>query len=189
LLFNATTFSGYTATAAALSGGGGVQWSTYETSTPIQDVEVMRKNVIQTIFQKPNVMIVGHSVHSVLRIHPDLKEQVKYTAAHGVIPDAELARLFDVDKYLVGMSGYTADEEGTTATYSMLWGKFVLLAYVNPSPALFSPSLGYIISYKDRYAERYREDQEKSDKFVVYENVDEKIVSAQSGYLLSSVVA
>jgi hypothetical protein len=188
-LFNATTFSGYTAAAASLSGGTGVQWSTVATSDPIFDIEVTRKNIIGQIGMKPNVMIVGEDVHSVLRVHPAILEAVKYTSAVGVVPDAELARLFDVDKYLVGTSLVTTSEEGVSATYSFTWGKYCLLAYIAPNPSLMSPSLGYVIQYGDRKVERFVEDQEHQQVFAASECVDEVIVSAQSGYLLSAAVA
>lgn len=188
-LFNATTFSGYTVATASLSGGTGVIWSTLATSDPVFDMEVVRKNIISQIGRVPNVMVVGEDVHSILRVHPAITERLKYTAAVGVVPNAELARLFDVEKYLVGTSLVTTTAEGPTATYSFTWGKYVLMAYVSPTPGLMSPSLGYIIEYKSRFTERYREDQNKQDVFSCYENVDEVIASAQSGYLLSAAVA
>ncbi len=188
-LFNTTTFSGYTSTVAALSGGTDVIWSTTATSDPVVDVEVARKIIIQTIGQKPNVMIVGEDVHSCLRVHPAIIESLKYTSAVGVVPDAELARLFDVDKYLVGIALTNASEEGTTASYAFSWGKYALLAYIAPNPSLMSPSLGYIIQCEDRQVERFYEEQEHQQVFACSENVDEVIVSAQSGYLLSSAVA
>jgi len=188
-LFNATTFSGYTAAAASISGGTGVIWSTLQTSDPVYDIEVVRKTIISAIGRVPNVMVVGEDVHSVLRVHPAIMERVKYTAAMGVVPNNELARLFDVEKYLVGTSLVTTSAEGVSASYSFAWGKYVLLAYVSPTPSLMSPSLGYIVEYKPREVERFYEDQEHQQVFTARECVDELVCSAQSGYLISSAVS
>lgn len=189
-LFDATTnFSSYTAAVTALSGGAQVAWDTYETSDPVQDCKAMRDQIVGQIGRLPNTLIVGYQVHSVLQIHPVLKEQVKYVASTGPLANAEIARLLGVDNYYVGTSLYTASEEGTTASYSYIWGKYALMAYVTPSPALFSPSLGYVIQYKDRSVNRWREDQERQDIFECSMNYDIVITSAQSGYLVSAVVS
>ncbi len=188
-LFNATTFAGYTATAEGLSGGAAVQWSTFETSDPVQDVEVMRHNIISKIGRKPNVLIVGEEVHTKLRIHPAIRAVLGDDRERGIISDADLRQVFDVDKYLVGRALYTASEEGTTLSQSFVWGKYALLAYITPSPALMSPSLGYVLEYGSRQVKNFREEQEEQNVYQVSECTDEIICSPQSGYLLTSVVA
>ncbi len=188
-LFDATTtFSGYTATAAALTGGAGVAWDTFETSDPIQDVNAMSNIIIKAIGMKPNTLILGQDVYKALKVHPSLLERIKYSQM-GVVTTELMARLFDIDKILVGSAIYNSSREGVTASYSYIWGTYALLCYVTPRPALESPSLGYILTFKDRVANRYREDQEHSDVFEVLENSDEIVCAADAGYLLSSVVS
>jgi hypothetical protein len=187
-LFNGTTFSSYTATAAALSGGAGAAWDDYNSSDPVQDMNIVRKNIIKSIGYAPNTMVVGIDVYAALLQHPSILERVKYSQL-GVVTDDLLARLFNVEKFLHGDAIYTASEEGTTASYSAVWTTDVLMAYVARAPALESPSLGYILTYKGRTVERFREDQEHTDVFSVEENTDEIICAADAGYLLTSVVS
>jgi hypothetical protein len=153
-LFNSTTFAGYTAACESLSGGAQVHWDTLETSDPIRDVEAMRTIIRKAIGFTPNVMVVGMDVDVALQQHPEFIERIKYTQT-GVVTNALIAQMFKLDKYLVGDAMYTTVAEGATASYSVIWGKSVLLAYVTPSPALESPSLGYIIEWKSRTAKRY----------------------------------
>ncbi len=189
LLFDAsTTFSGYTAGVTALTGGAAVAWDTYETSDPIQDVNAMTNIVIKAIGMKPNTLVIGQDVYAALKVHPSLLERIKYSQM-GVVTTELMARLFDIEKIHVGTAIYNTSEEGTTASYSYIWGKYALLAYITPRPALESPSLGYILTFKNRVVNRYREDQEHCDVFEVLENSDEIVCSAPAGYLLSSVVS
>ncbi len=190
LLFNTTTFASYYATAAGLSGGAGVQWDTYETSDPLQDVNVMVNNVISVTGVKPNIMVMGQDVYKALKVHPALVNRVTVSGKGlGVLTTDLMAQLFDMEKILVGSTLYTADEEGTSESYSYVWGKYVLVAYVTKAAALESPSLGYILSLKDREMKYYREDQEHQDVWECTMSEDEIVTSAPSGYLLSSVVS
>ncbi len=187
LVFSGTYVTN-TATAAALTGGAQVAWDTFETSDPLQDVNVMSHNVIAQIGRKPNVMVVGVKVYQSLRVHPVVKECVKYTNTIGLANEATLANLFDVEKFLVGRPIYTTSEEGVTATYSNIWTTNVLLAWVPPRPALEVPAFGYIVEWKNRVINRFRDDQAHSDVFECTENTDEIVTSTDAAYLLTAVV-
>lgn len=188
LLFNTTTFTSYTATAAALTGGGDVAWDTYATSTPLKDIDVMRSNVIQQIGRDPNTLIMGFDVWKALKEHPDLVERIKYTSNSPVTMGA-FANLIEIPNILVGKAVYNSSAEAGTASYGFIWGKYVLLCYVPPAPALFIPALGYTFVWKQRTTERQRIDLRKSDLFTVEEHTDEAVLSTPSAYLLSAVVS
>jgi len=188
LLFSTATFASYYSTCVSLTGGAQIQWNTYETSDPLQDVNQMCANVLGTIGMKPNVLVMGQDVYKALRIHPALLDRIKYSQM-GIVTTELMARLFDVDKILVGTAIYDSSEEGTTSSFGYVWGDYVLVAYVTPRPALESPSLGYCLNFKKRVINRYREDQEHSDVFECLENSDEIVCAADAGYLLSDVLA
>lgn len=191
-LFNGTTFASYTATAAALSGGGGVAWSTYATSSPVKDIEVMKDLVRAQIGRWPNTLIMGATVWKQLRWHPDLLDLIKYTQK-GVVTEDLLGSVTGLN-VKIGSSIYSNTAEGVDFSSSDIWGNYVLVAYVAPSPSLLSPSLGYCFAWTpmggmSRAVERYElADGSKATKYVVEEHVDELILAADAGYLLTSVV-
>lgn len=187
-LFNATTFASYTATAAALTGGGGVAWSTYGTSTPLTDIDAMADLIRAQIARRPNTLVMGQTVWKTLRWHPDLLDSIKYTQT-GVMTTDVLGRLVDIPRIFVGGSIYSATAEGASFSSSDIWGNYVLLCYVPDRPSLMSPGLGYIVRWGNREAQRYvLGEGRKATKFVVEEFTDEVILAADAGYLLTSVV-
>lgn len=182
-VFSTTTFSGFT---AALSGTD--QWDN-AASNPRAKVMDAHENVIKQAGAKANVAVMGRQVYTKLLQHPDFVDNVKYTSLPGMAPISDaIANVFGVDTVLVGDAIENTADEGQTASFSFVWGKFFLLAYVNPAPALESPSLGYTMAFQDRVVERFRDDRRYTDYIVARESWDEKVVSARSGYLYSTVV-
>jgi hypothetical protein len=80
-------------------------------------------------------------------------------------------------------------KEGQTASYSDIWGKDVLLAYVTPGPALDSPSLAYTFTSEPRLTRSWRDDVRRLDGFAVGETIAEKVVAPFAGYTLTAAVA
>lgn len=115
-------------------------------SDPLGTVTTARENIISTTGYDPNTLIVGLQVHNKLRLHPDIKEQVKYTQS-ALASNAQLAEFFGVKKYLVGSAPYATNTEGGTAAYSFAFGKHMLLAYVPEKAGLLTPSAGYIFEW------------------------------------------
>ena len=72
---------------------------------------------------------------------------------------------------------------------SFIWGKHFWLGWVPSAPSLRTPSAGYVLQWKARRTERFREDQEHQDVFTCYENWTTEVTSRDAGYLLVSCVA
>ena len=169
----------------------GTTWDN-DASDPITDVQVGVEAVVALIGREPNVMIMGRNVWTDLRTHPDLLALVYPATAgpqRGLITPAQLATIFGVDKLLIGNAIYTTSAEGTTATYSFVWGKHALLAYVPPAAGLMVPAAGYIFAHKDRVVETFRRDEEKTDVFRVEMSYACQATAADAGYLFKSCVA
>jgi hypothetical protein len=77
-------------------------------------------------------------------------------------------------------------KEGQSASYSDIWGKDVVLAYVTPGPALESPSLAYTFTAEPRQTRATRKDIERVDWFAVGETSVEKAVSPLAGYTITA---
>ncbi len=97
----------------------------------------------------PNTLVVGQEVHDILALHPDIKEVIKYTQTG--IADLNglglMARLFGVDRYIVGSSMYASNNEGETGVYAYNFQKNMLLCYVPARAGLLIPASGYIFEW------------------------------------------
>lgn len=165
------------------------QWSDYSNSSPIADVRTARTTIHAASFKKPNTLILGKQVFDILCDHPEIIERVKYSAL-GVITEELLARVFQVEKVLVGEAGKNTAAEGQTDSLSYVWGKNAIVAYIAPRVGLKSLTLGITFTYAEREVKRWRdEDREGTYVRVGKDNYVHKIVAVSTGYLIKNAVA
>lgn len=165
-----------------------VLWSTPGTSNPIADIETGKAAVHAVIFKDPNVLLLGRAVYDALKHHPDILDRIKYSQK-GVVTSDLMASVFEVDKVIVGNAGYNTAKEGKDASYSYLWGKNAILAYVEPRPGIKKYSLGYIFQSRAFQTRRARMETKHSDWFEPSMIEDEKVVCASCGYRIKPAVA
>jgi hypothetical protein len=126
----------------------GYLWSDYTHGVPISDVETAKAAIAKKTGFVPNVMAMSYGVWLQLKNHPTVTDRYKYTSG-GPITEEMVARLFGVDKIVVGQAVYTTSSEGaTTSTFDFVLANNVLLTYVQPAPSLIRPSAGYIYSWR-----------------------------------------
>jgi hypothetical protein len=169
----------------------GVTWDN-PSSTPIEDVEVGFETIVAAIGAMPNVGVIGYNVLSDFKNHPDIVDRIRGAAgpqSPAIVSLNAIAALFGLDKLLVGTQIENTAAEGATDSLSFIWGKHMLLAYVVGGASLGTPNAGYVMTYKNRVIERYREDQEKQDVIAGMWSFDVKLTATDAGYLLKSVVA
>lgn len=167
---------------------GGV-WSG-DTSDPINDVvgpSGIRETMRQLIGSYPNTMVLGATVWAALKRHPDILDRVKYTQL-GVVTTDLVAQLFEIEKLIIGTAVIDSSLEGATSSFGDIWGNYAWFGLVPPNPGLMTPAAGYQFVWKPRQINRYREMEEHCDVIECLENWDSKVTSADSGYLLTSVV-
>lgn len=137
-------------------------WDDYTSSTPAENIEEQRLVIQRTTGFKPNFMVVTPDVHSKLKFHPLVKDQYKYTSADSITA-AMIAKVFEIEKYLVagGIKNY-GEEGGTDDMQFMASGK-MLLGYAAPAPGLRRPSAGYTFAWTGYLGSAYAAPQ--IDKF------------------------
>lgn len=171
----------------ALSGTG--QWSDFSgTSDPVKDIEAGKEAVRKATGKRPNVVAMGATVFASLKQHPKVVDRMKYTGRDIATPEL-LAALFDVKEVVIGDAVF-ADDAGT---FNDVWGKNVVLAYVDTAPAADRgrPTYGYTYQL-DGYAiveEAYFDRPAKSWVYPVTDEVAPVIAGALAGYLISAAVA
>ena len=168
---------------------GGDQWSDYDNSDPLDDAKTARTSIYMGApGYGPNTMLMGYSTFEALKLHPDIKEIVKYTE-RAIITRQILAAVFEVDEVLVGKVIRRISKEGAVDAFTDVWGKSVLFFYRENRPSLKRASFGYQMRTNELRVFRYREDKRDTDVIRVSEKQDEKIVSSSLGYLIKDAVA
>jgi len=83
-----------------------------------------------------------------LKNHSDIVDRFKYTQA-GIITSDLLARVFELDRYLVGSALYATSKEGETDALSYILDQYsALLVYAAPRPSKRRPSGGYTFRWR-----------------------------------------
>lgn len=165
------------------------QWSDMDNSDPIGDIRTAKATIHAAVLKTPNVLVLGKQVFDQLCDHPQIVERVKYSQL-GVITEELMARVFGVDKIIVGKAGYNSAAEGQTDTIAYIWGKNALLAFVNPSMGLKKITLGLTMTYKTRITERWDDRDRRGTYIRVGDDFyDQKLVCAAAGYLITTAVA
>lgn len=122
-----------------------LQWND-ASSTPIEDIEAAKIEMVRTTGQMPNKLLLGLEAYSALKNHPDMLERIKYTQ-RGVMTTDLLATLLDVPQVLVGYAIKNAAVIGATESTDFILGKHALLCHAAPRPALKQPSAGYTFAW------------------------------------------
>ena len=164
------------------------QWSDYTNSDPIDDVKTAITTVQKSIGRKPNVMLMGKEVFDKLADSPDVLEKVKYSQL-GVVTEELLARMFNVEKVIVGQSIYNTVLEGATDSMSYIWGKNCWLLYVSPKVGLRMVSVGLTLAYEDTKVKKWDDEDAESRYIRANKNYVQKFIAAEAGYLIKNAVA
>lgn len=106
-------------------------------SHPVAVIEAARQAIRASCGVYPNTMVLGPPVYAALKNHPEVVARFRNT---DIISAQMLAALFELENVVEGRS-VVADDSGT---FSDVWGKDAVLAYVPTTPGGFEePSFGY----------------------------------------------
>jgi len=164
------------------------QWDDFANSNPISDIETGKQSVFDLIGKEANLIAMGKQVWDEVKNHPDLLDRIKYSMK-GIITEQLVAEVFGVQNLVVGKVLYNTAKEGQTFSPAHVWGKKVLVAYVEPKPALESPTLCYNFMFQD-FQTRTWFDEDRKSTAVEVENIrDIEIVDVNAGYLIVDAVS
>lgn len=124
-----------------------VKWSAAN-STPLEDIETQRVAIKKATGRTPNTLVLGPTVYSKLKNHPDFIERIRYVS-DSVVTREIMARLFEVDRIYVADAVNATNLEGETAAYDFMAGAHAWLGYVAPNPGRMTPSAGYTFTWSE----------------------------------------
>jgi hypothetical protein len=187
-LFNATTFSGYTA-------GVGTEWST-STATPLADINTAKTAVRDnTGGQEADTMVLSrtnynHLLHTVTEISGKLQYVTPLDFMPFEAQKRALEEYFGLN-IIIGGAYYNSGLEGASATITAVWSnEYCLVFKKSMSPG--EPGIGWTLlwtadSPSNVVAETYEEPQTRSNVLRVRQHTQENVFCAEFGYLLSNI--
>lgn len=190
VVFNAANFA--TANKATLSGT--TQWSDYANSNPLSAMLV----AFDSMIMRPNKLVLGQAVWTVLRQHPRIVEAVKGTGAglnaQGVVTRQQVADLLELQEILVGEAWVNSAKKGATVAYGRGWGKFACAVYTEPVTSTesattfgFTAESGGGLRVRDWFDEKIGTDG--AQVVQVVDTVKEVLPANDLGFLWSAAVA
>lgn len=171
------------------------------TSNPIKVIADQITAMAENTAHRPNTIVMSPHVFYALKNHEDVLERIKYTQK-GIVTTDLLAQLFEVDNIYVAWAVQNTSRRGDaekTGDNSFIFGKHLLLCYVNPRPGLKKPSAGYIFTWTGlkgagAYGNRINripmpwlgQDTERIEGEMAY---DTKLVAKDLGVLFKNIVS
>jgi hypothetical protein len=167
-------------------------------STPIEDIRLLKRYVLESTGFMPNTLTLGRAVFDALIDHPDIVGRLDrgQTTGPAKANKESLAALFEVDNIYVMDAVQNTANEGATASHSFIGGKHALLSYNPPVPGLMTPASGYTFSWtgllgntsNGMRVKRFRMEHLASDRVEIDMSYDQKKVSADLGAFFGDIV-
>lgn len=167
-------------------------------STPIEDVRMMKRYVLESTGFKPNVLTFGRFTYDALIDHPDVVGRMDrgQTTGPAIANREALAALFEVDEILIMDAIQNLAGEGQAVNHSFIGGKHALLSYRPSSAGLLTPAAGYTFSWTGHLGagndgmriKRFRQEAKSSDRVEIEMAYAQKLISPDLGAFFDGVV-
>lgn len=169
---------------------GGNQWSDFVNSNPISDVML----ALDTVIQRPNIMVIGRAAFSKLVQHPKIVKAVLGNAGDsGIARREDIAQLFELDEVLVGEGWVNTAKKGQAAALVRVWGKHASLLVRNPlGDTQRGLTFGYTAQFGTRVAGTITDPNiglRGGQVVRAGESVKELIAANDLGYFIQNAVA
>jgi hypothetical protein len=182
------------ATAAAanvVSIAASAKWDYTTTTQPIDAIDTGMFTLPKEIGKAPNTAVTGNDVWKVLKNHDDILDRIKYSQK-GIVTQDLVAALLDLDNLYVGKAVKMTSQEGSASEgTAYIWGKNLLLTYVQPRPS--KKALTHAYQFVKRGSSVQVKEWEDTDSASMKIEgslfYDMKIVSSLCGYLMIDCVA
>lgn len=173
----------------ALGANAGTKWDSASTTyaTVAGDVVAGYTAVRQAIGMRPNTIVIPAAVAEGLHKTAFFSALQQYTRGDSnqqpLYEDYPLLprTLWGMRVLVPGVIQNTA-VEGQTASYSDIWSEQVRLLYVDPAPAVETPSVMYTFQSETLTTRHERREARRIDWYATGFTIDERVVAASAGY-------
>lgn len=184
----------FTATASYASGLsttylGTSQWNNGSyAGDPIAEIDAKKELVRVACGVVPNVIIVPHSVATVLANNSAFRDRFKYVKED--VTSSGLPEYLRGMKVLTpGAQNTTSNEGAASTTVADIWGKNLIMAYVNPNETM--DEITFVRTFRSQ-AEQVRkwEDDAKRSRMIEDNLVEDvKVTANTTAYLIKNVIS
>ncbi|WP_028314676.1 hypothetical protein [Desulfatibacillum aliphaticivorans] len=168
------------------------QLSDYDNSDPIGVIDTGKS----ACFYEPNTMILSKPGYDVLKRHPQLLDFVKggaTSSAPAQVTIDVMKEIFGVEHIHIGAAKYNTANKKQAASFSYVWPKSIVLAYIDPNAELEGVSWSKSFVWKQMaapqgYKVRTWRDEDRGGGGEVIEvetSIVEKAVCSDMAYLIS----
>ena len=117
--------------------------------TLTENARALRASIIGACGYAPNTMVMDENVFDAVSRHPDVLGTIfQDMTTSRTASEAEVAKVFKVDRLLIGKTAKTASAD-RDATLSRVWGKDIWYGYVAPNRGLRQKTFGYYHHYNN----------------------------------------
>ena len=193
-VFNATTWTG-----AALTTGITNEWDDLANAVPVTDVEAAVLKVYDGSGLWPNALIINRKVFRNLRNCTQIIDRINSAGAGNPskaadVTEAMLAAVFDLEHIIVAGSSRNSAKEGQTASPTQIWSdEYAMVCKIATGLDMSEPGIGRTFHWSEDGSsiggsvETYRDESVRGDVVRVRHDVDEVVLYAAAGHLLSNV--
>jgi hypothetical protein len=168
----------------------GAKWNVAGTDV-IGDINT----AIANCFAPPNTVIMSYDVLLALDKNTGIMDRIKYSQM-GVLTEELLAKLFKVDRVIIGKSKYNTAKRGQTPAYTQVWSDNVYVAYIAPRVTPRTLTLGATFAetlYGSQWwrVRSWREEKRGlggGNEIQVEASLDEKLIAADVAYAIKDVL-
>jgi len=193
-VFNTTTWNG-----ASLTTGITHEWDDVTNCVPLTDVEAAVQKIYDNSGLWANALIINQKVFRNLRNSDQVVERIQSAGAGDPTKPTDvtvemLAQVFDLPYILVAGGSKNNAIEGQSASPVQIWsGEYAMVCKIATGADFREPCIGRTFHWSaDGSAiggsiESYREEQTRSSIIRVRHDVDEVVLYAEAGHLLSNI--
>lgn len=193
-IFNSTTWTGASLTTSITN-----EWDDVTNATPITDVDAAIKKVYDGSGLWANALVVNQKVFRNLRRCSQVIDAIESAGAGDASKQSDitadlLAQVFGLDMVIVAGASKNSAKEGATATPSQIWSdEYAMICRVATSSDMAEPCIGRIFHWSEDGSspggtvESYRDEVVRANIIRVRHDVDEVVLYAQAGHLLSNI--
>lgn len=168
------------------------QWTDTTNSDPLSNIKTAINAVKNATGLRPNVLVFCEDAFDTLKVHPLIREQLKYTGVLGQPGDDALVNFlksfFKIEEVIVGSAVYLGSDEGQTDDLDAIWTGNVWALHRPKTPSVLKASFGYTFSDVARQVDKYDEVSHKRTVVRVAYSYDANVMDANLGYLIKAAV-
>ena len=162
-------------------------WDDYTNSDPEGDIATGKEAITARVGRIPNVMLMTPDTERYLAHHPQIKELRKYTDPSMLTKGGLPKVMWDLEVVIAPAIYNTAVAGLSTISMAYVWGKNVIIGYVNPADTI-TLSRTFVLGSRNMQVTTWRDDEREGDWIRIVNNYDPKVICNDCGYLLSGVI-